>query len=251
MTDGIPHRKQCPVCASDFMFHIMDVPTRRTRRDVPLYACLDCGSMSNAAGYVEDDAQFERDLQWNMQVESRNRGAARRLFQALAQAGVTPASLLEIGCGIGVLVDEAGKAGIPGVGFDINTRAVEYGKKTFGADLHAELWDSATLAQGRDLTLCIRVLEHIAEPRPLIAELAKFCAKWGGRAFISVPFLDRDKWKFLLDPDPLLPGTPFFDNDVHVTHFSRKGLERCLQEHGATRMQFVRGGLWEGILAAF
>ncbi len=248
---GADDRKNCPVCASEFMFRIMDVPTRRTRKTVALYACLDCGSMSNSGGYVEDEEQLKRDLQWNISVESRNRSAGRRLFAAMKAQGIDPATVLEIGCGIGVLLDEASKAGMKGVGFDINRHATDYGRSMFGADLRCEYWDSRTLGERSDLTLCISVLEHIAEPRPLIAEIAQYCSRFGTKAFISVPFVNRDKWHYLLDPDPMVPGTPFFDNDVHVTHFSRAGLERCLTEYGAKASHFLGAGLWEGLIVDF
>ncbi|MFC3714813.1 class I SAM-dependent methyltransferase [Luteimonas soli] len=207
--------------------------------------------MSNANGYVEDEEQLKRDLQWNISVETRNREAGRRLFAALKAQGADPTTILEIGCGIGTLLDEASMAGKKSVGFDTNQHAVEYGRSTFGADLRCEHWSSRTLDERSDLTLCISVLEHIAEPRPLIAEIARYCSKFGTRAFISVPFVNRDKWHYLLNPDPTIPGTPFFDNDVHVTHFSRTGLERCLVEYGAKGTHFLAAGLWEGIIADF
>lgn len=248
---GANNRKACPVCASEYMFHIMDVPTSRTRKHVPLFACLACRSMSNETGYVENDAQRERALEWHRKVEGRNRKAVRQLFNVLRKAETAPASVVEIGCGTGVMVDEIGKMGIEAVGFDIDRHSVEYGKDAFGADLRGEAWNSKTLDRGCDLLVCVSVLEHIAQPRPLIAEFAKYCARWGAKAFISVPFLNKNRWKFLLDPDPSLPGTPFFDNDVHITHFSTLGLERCLADHGATHMEFVKGGLWHGVLADF
>jgi hypothetical protein len=50
-------------------------------------------------------------------------------------------------------------------------------------------------------------------------------------------------------------GTPFFDNDVHVTHFSIAGLIGVMHEFGQQNVQFVTsgelgdGGIWPGVLA--
>lgn len=207
--------------------------------------------MSNASDYVESEEQLERDLQWNLSVAERNKAATKQLFAALLTAGLEPKSVLEIGCGTGLLLSEAGKSGIKTLGFEINEHAVAYGRNTYGCDIRNEYWNADTVKDCYELVLCISVLEHIAEPRGLLSEIAKYCSAFGGNAFISVPFVNKDKWHFLFDTNPLNPGTPFFDNDVHVTHFSSDGLEQCLREFGAKTTRFVKAGLWQGFLCTF
>lgn len=233
------------------MFHIIDVPTRRTKRNVPLYMCMECGSMSNASDYVESDEQLERDLQWNISVEERNKVATKQLFATLRTAGLDPKSVLEIGCGTGLLLSEAAKSGIRTLGFDINRHAVTYGRSTYGCDIRNEYWNAETVKDPYELVLSISVLEHISEPRGLLSEISKYCTTYGSSAFISVPFVDKEKWHFLLDTNPSNPGTPFFDNDVHVTHFSSNGMEQCLHEFGAKKTSFLKAGLWHGFLCNF
>jgi hypothetical protein len=46
-----------------------------------------------------------------------------------------------------------------------------------------------------------------------------------------------------------VPGTPFFDQDVHVTHFSSAGLEQVLRDCGMGRVEKLRSRLWIGMLA--
>jgi hypothetical protein len=110
------------------------------------------------------------------------------------------------------------------------------------------MWTAATPLPKIDLFLCISVLEHIDEPRPLIENLCSAALRHNAALFISVPFLDRDKWHFIEDPDPAVPGTPFFDNDVHVMHFSSQGLAMAMRDFGLDNTQFVKAFLWHGLL---
>lgn len=245
------NQKKCPVCASDFMFRITDGMTRRTKRKVPIYACLNCRSLSNPSDYAEDPAQLARDLQWNISVEDRNRRATRSLVQALNQEGVHFSSVLEIGAGTGVFLSELAKVNVKGLGFDINPEAVRYGKDTFDIDLRCEFWNDSTVMERFDLVVSISVLEHLREPRDLLQSICSYASRVGSVAFISVPFVDKEKWKYLLNTDPYIVGTPFFDNDVHVTHFSSEGLRIALLEFGAKEPILINAGLWVGYLVRF
>jgi 2-polyprenyl-3-methyl-5-hydroxy-6-metoxy-1,4-benzoquinol methylase len=241
--------KECPVCLADAATYVREVPTRRTKKLIPLYKCADCGSLWNLSSYKEDSAQLERDLQWGIGVAERNRNAATRLLDKLAESGASLESILEVGCGIGTLLTVARSRGSKVVGFDVNQTAIRYAKETNGIHAHSELWSSSIRTETITLFLCISVLEHIAEPRPLIKELCRATSANGASLFISVPFFEGQHQRFLEDPDPTRPGTPFFDNDVHVTHFSRSGLEKALRREGLFNLTFIEAGLWNGFLA--
>lgn len=251
MAEGIEVLQPCPVCASPFTAYLRHVPTRRTKRWIPLYVCLDCDSMSNPSGYVETPAQLSADLQWHISVAERNRDAAGRLFDRLATAGVRPSTVLEVGCGIGTALEVARGRGMRVFGFDTNIQSTEYGRATFGLDLVGDEWSSDTPTGVIDLYVCLSVCEHLEQPRRLIADLCAAATRDHAALFIAVPIVDRRLWTFLLDPDPYVEGTPFFDNDVHVTHFSRQGLETVVREFGASSYEFFLGGLWNGGLARF
>ena len=190
---------------------------------------------------------LEADLKWGLSVEERNRDAGRELFAKLAAVGVRPTSVLEVGCGIGTMLATAEEYGASAVGFDVNNLATAYGRSR-GRDTRDELWSPETPIGKPDLILCMSVLEHLDHPRPLIRDLCLGAQKFSSVLFISVPFLDRTRWPFLLDPDPKRSGTPFFDNDVHVTHFSSKGLTKAIEEFGILNVRPFAGGIWQGLL---
>lgn len=238
----------CPVCASRFTSHVREVPTRRTKRQIGLYTCLECSSFWNPSGYHEDEAQLARDLEWGKSVTERNKRAATRLFDCLRENGVKPQSVAEIGCGIGTLLTVARSRGMRVIGYDVNKLAIAHARDANGLDAHAEMWTSETELPPIDLFLCISVLEHVEQPRPLIQELCKAAAAHKAALFISVPFLDRDKWDFIVDPAPEREHTPFFDNDVHVVHFSVKGLGMVMAQSGLKDTKLIKAGLWDGLL---
>ncbi|MGE3758671.1 MAG: class I SAM-dependent methyltransferase, partial [Pseudobdellovibrionaceae bacterium] len=161
------------------------------------------------------------------------------LLSAILERYKNVSSIIEIGCGTGIMIKAAKDLGLQAVGYDINEAAIEYGKKNFGADLRAELWDPQKQIEKVDLIFCIMVLEHLENPRPLVFQMAEAAKKYNAKIFVSVPFLNRDRWHFILNPDPKVPNTPFFNNDVHVTHFSRKGMEKLAKEAGATNVTYV------------
>lgn len=239
---------RCPVCDSPFTAYVRDVPTRRTKREIKLFTCLSCRSFWNPSGYKEDTVQLERDLAWGISVEKRNIGAANRLFDALIQAGVAISSVAEIGCGIGTLLSVAKTRGYSVIGYDTNDLATKYARDVNHINSFTDMWTSETTTPNVDLYLSISVLEHIERPRSLIENLCKAALKRKAALFISVPFISEQKWNYILDPDPHKLGTPFFDNDVHVTHFSADGLISAMRSFRLQELTFLSTGLWEGIL---
>lgn len=248
--ENVTGRLTCPVCASPYTAYLRQVPTLRTRRQINLYGCFSCKSFWCPSGYKEDERQLQMDIEWHDRVSERNSVAGVALFELLKNHGVLFNRVLEVGCGAGSLVKVAVDAGLHAVGFDVNQLAIKHGRAKYGVDLRDENW-TAEYDLDFDLILCISVLEHINQPRVLIEEIAKACRRRGAVAYISVPFLDENAWPFLLDPDPLKPGTPFFDNDVHVVHFSSEGLKICLTDFGAIEMTKLSPGLWSGYLVRF
>lgn len=243
--------RPCPVCALPFTAYLRQVPTRRTKWWIPLYVCLDCDSLSNPSDYAETPEQLSADLQWHISVAERNRDAAGRLFDRLATAGVRPSTVLEVGCGVGTALAVARDRGMRVIGFDTNIQSTEYGRTTSGLDLVGDEWTGDTDTGAIDLYVCLSVCEHLDQPRRLIADLCAAATRDRAALFVAVPIVDRRSWTFLLDSDPYVEGTPFFDNDVHVTHFSRQGLETVVREFGAPVVRVFLGGLWNGGLARF
>jgi 2-polyprenyl-3-methyl-5-hydroxy-6-metoxy-1,4-benzoquinol methylase len=189
---------ECPVCNSQYTSYVRDVTTIRTRKSVSLYACLDCKSFWNPSGYSETDSVLLSDMKWGLGVEERNRKAAGLLFDHFGKLGIPLNNVVEIGCGIGTMIAVAKSRGATAIGFEVNKYAVQHGHSS-GLDIRCELWNRFSLSESADLIICISVLEHIPRPRQLIEELCRAAVQQECALYISVPFLERSRWEYILD----------------------------------------------------
>lgn len=242
--------QNCPVCDCKTVGFVRHVQTIRTRRLVRLFGCFRCGSFWNPSGYTESDDVLRADVEWHKSVCDRNTASAVDLLDALALRNVDCSSVCDIGCGIGTLVRAVTDRGGQAIGFDTNRHAIAYGKTVDNADIRNDFWMPTSLTVKATLYTCIMVCEHLDMPRSLLRDLCVSAARDGASLFISVPFLEESRWHFISDPDPKQPGMPFFDNDVHITHFSVRGMTLCLTEFGAKSVTFLSGGIWYGALVS-
>jgi SAM-dependent methyltransferase len=229
----------CEVCDSPYKILLRHVGTMRTKRRIPLFYCMDCESMTCIDDYIENTEQLIADVEYNvnlidMKVEHFARTAAF-LRETLYRDANEPISHADVGCNIGVLVKVFGDAGFRSTGYDINPFAIDKAKTLFP---NIEIVAKRAGSDGRsfDLVTLIDVLEHIKEPSGFFRSILP-CMKSGGHLFIIVPRVDRSAWKWLSEDsavqmEPRADIAPFMDNDVHVVHYSSKGLAKVGQRFG-------------------
>jgi SAM-dependent methyltransferase len=93
--------------------------------------------------------------QWQATRRWTREGSSACLDVALEVCG-TPASLLDVGCGDGHLVEQAAAKGVQSLGVDLSVN----GNATSSL-LHADLREPLTLEQRFELVLCWEVAEHL------------------------------------------------------------------------------------------
>jgi SAM-dependent methyltransferase len=186
-------------------------------------------------------------LNWHKKVFNRNLQWSKELLDYLLNNNqIKPKYVLDIGCGIGTLLFACKNYNIKGIGFDTDAIAVEYGRNQFDLDLKDELWEhSKTLGKKIDLITCISLLEHIHFPRNPIEEIVASLKAHNATAFISVPLFNRGKWSYLKNHNAIPGKTP---PNMHVTHFSDKGLVSAFQHYGAKNFEKIAVGGWVGFL---
>src|SRR4029077_12385304 len=159
------------------------------------------------------------------------RGFERDLDELLARAA--PASVLDVGCGEGVLVARwaqalGAQARIVGVDLEEESLQAGWGQRT-AQNLSFEIARGAELpfAPGEvDLASAIEVLEHVPEPEQTLSEMAR-CAR--GHLLVSVPhepvwrMLNMARGAYVRD----LGNTP-----GHINHFSKRSFARMVARHG-------------------
>ncbi|HEV3094779.1 MAG TPA: class I SAM-dependent methyltransferase [Solirubrobacteraceae bacterium] len=144
----------------------------------------------------------------------------------------SPGSLLDVGCGEGVLVHEWAQR-LPSarvVGIDLEEPSIQAGwEQRQAPNLEYKVMRAENLpfADGEfELACAIEVLEHVPDPKHTLAEMAR-CAS--GHLLVSVPreplwrMLNIARGAYLRD----LGNTP-----GHLNHWSKRAFVRLLERHG-------------------
>jgi SAM-dependent methyltransferase len=240
----------CEICGSRFKILLRHVGTAQSQKLVPLYYCMDCESFTCIGDYVDTAEQARADVEHyirNVDFKRKNFGLlAEFLSGTLFDGHPEGVSHADIGCGIGALVKAFADAGYQTAGYDIDCFAIERAKTLF-VDLDFRHEAAGSDDRQFDLVTLIDVLEHVKEPATFFEALVG-CLRPGGYLFVVVPRLDRDEWSYLDEPVHLQfsvrDTTPFRDNDVHVVHYSSKGLERIGLRHGLEVVRDCRDQAW-------
>lgn len=125
----------------------------------------------------------------------REPGGATRLtavLDAVARARGTRAPVevpvLEVGCGTGNLSVPIAVQGYPTTGIDVDSTSVEEARARCPVAAHFEVCDPLAFVPPvpPQIIVLSEVLEHVHDPRALLAHLAKIAAP-GGRLVLTVP----------------------------------------------------------------
>jgi ubiquinone/menaquinone biosynthesis C-methylase UbiE len=157
-------------------------------------------------------------------------GFERTLDELMASA--EPRSLLDVGCGEGVLVHRWAlrmpQARV--VGIDLEEESIQAGwSQRQAPNLEYRRMGAETLpfeANEFDLATAIEVLEHVPDPEHTLAEMAR-CA--GRHLLVSVP--REPLWRML----NLARGaymSQLGNTPGHLNHWSRRSFVRLLAHHG-------------------
>lgn len=147
-----------------------------------------------------------------------------REVEAVAKSG--PGRVLDVGCGRGVLLQEFRRRGWEVQGTELSEQAASYAQQSL--NIPVKIGSLETLqfpANHFDAVTLWHVLEHVENPRALLAEINRIL-KPDGVLLVAVPNfgsvearVSKDKWFHL-------------DVPRHLTHFSAETLEKALHESG-------------------
>lgn len=176
-----PDRRPCPECGSrDPMRVLMWFP------EAEIVECRRCGiaftqpqEAVRCAGYEANAALGEGYVK----EEVRFRGIARKRVR-LIRRFVRQGRLLDVGCSVGCLVEEAVRAGFDAAGVDTDAGAVRIGREK-GRNVRVGTV-GAVVSERVDAVTMQHVLEHVREPEELLASVKRQLLP-GGFLFIWVP----------------------------------------------------------------
>jgi 2-polyprenyl-3-methyl-5-hydroxy-6-metoxy-1,4-benzoquinol methylase len=162
------------------------------------------------SGYYGGDRRYNRLLEVLLgKLYSRRAAAIER------RSGVTGGRVLDVGCGRGWLLDAFRRRGWTATGTELTEESARYAREALHLDVL--VGDRAVHALPEatyDVVILWHVLEHIAEPASLVADVARVLRP-GGTLLVAVPNAGsaearwgRDRWFHLDVPRHLVHFTP-------------------------------------------
>lgn len=154
-------------------------------------------------------------------------GTLQELF-----ASAAPASVLDVGCGEGVLVHHwaTERPDARFVGIDLEEESIQSGwaeRSAPNLDYRVMQAENLPFADGEfELASAIEVLEHVPDPEHTVAEMAR-CA--GRHLLVSVP--REPLWRMLNMARGAYWGQ-LGNTPGHLNHWSRRSFVRLLSRHG-------------------
>ncbi len=187
-------------------------------------------STTSAAEAVPTGNTFDKYGSTNPVVRRLMAGFEGTLAQLFALAA--PQSVLDVGCGEGVLThqwaQQLGEKRIVGIDLDDEKLKAEWAtRRRPNLEYRTIPAENLPFADGEfDLACAIEVLEHVPDPADTVAEMARVA---GRHLLVSVPreplwrMLNMARGAYLKD----LGNTP-----GHVNHWSKRSFVRLLSQHG-------------------
>ena len=144
-----------------------------------------------------------------------------------ARLGPQGGSVLEVGCGPGLMLAAFKRRGWRVLGIERNEEAAELGRRSHQVEIVSTPLEALPADARFDLILMFQVLEHIGEPVSLLCECAKRLAP-GGRLIANVPNFASWQSRFA--------GPQWLHLDVprHLNHFTPQTLAATLDRAGLT-----------------
>jgi 2-polyprenyl-3-methyl-5-hydroxy-6-metoxy-1,4-benzoquinol methylase len=154
-----------------------------------LFACAHCGAVQQP-GLPSGEALHElyRDMRDDayLHEEAGRRATARRLLDLIGRHA--PAGrLLDVGCGHGLLLDEARRRGFEVSGLELSRAAAGYARDVLGLEVaEATLDDAAATGERYDVIVLADVVEHLDDPAGALRTCAEMLAD-GGTLCVVTP----------------------------------------------------------------
>lgn len=196
--------------------------------------CPRCGHRQLAHPPAEGilaDAYAEAAAEDYLAEEAGQRETARRVL-AVLERRIRPGRLLEIGCWVGFLLDEARSRGWTVQGVEPSRFAARHAREVLGLDVaNQDLLSAALPLESYDAVVLGDVLEHLTDPAAALRRLSSLLAPAGVLVLIlpdagsRLARLMGARWWSVIP--------------THVQYFTRASLRRLLADLGWEVMEVM------------
>ena len=116
----------CHCCGSEDTAYLQHYVLRRSLSTAPMYYCCTCGSISVDFASVKKHYPVSNSLdaiQFHRRILSRNQAWSELFLDAvIARQPVT--SVIDVGCGSGIMLGVAARRGMRAIGYEVDALAV-------------------------------------------------------------------------------------------------------------------------------
>jgi len=223
----MPASEPCPVCGKTASRTVYSEARDPITLDAfRVVECSSCGIVFTTPRPPSMDPYYPRQYRAYGPLV---RHALQMLYQLRISrwARIRPegGSVLEVGCGPGMMLAAFRKRGWKVLGIERNEAVAESTRRALGLEILTTPVEQLPADSRFDLIILFQVLEHIAEPVPLLRECARRLAP-GGQLVIDVPNFASWQSRFA--------GAKWLHLDVprHLVHFTPRTLQETLERSG-------------------
>ena len=228
----------CPACGAE------SGAARGIKNGIALRACGACGTLYalTATGASYDYDGYYDDT--NLSVPDFISRRLNEIFAGFAPYRQT-GRLLDIGCGAGTILEAARRTGWEAEGTEVSRTAVEHAGRAGFKVFHGDLVEARYPEGHFDVVTLSELLEHLTEPRSMLAEVARVLRP-GGLLWATTPHARG------LSARVLGTGWSVVSPPEHLQLFSLGGVRRMLREAGFRRASVTARGsnpaeLWRAL----
>jgi SAM-dependent methyltransferase len=168
----------CRVCAGDLSLRVVGsnghaplaeafAPSlHEPGRHGDLLECVECGTVQQPQLPPGDELRaLYRDMRDDAYLgeEAGRRATAAHLLHLIGER-VPGGRLLDVGCGHGLLLDEARSRGYETVGLELSRSAARHAREVLGLDVREAPVEDFADDEGFDVVVLVDVLEHLDDP---------------------------------------------------------------------------------------
>lgn len=225
------NRGRCAACGS------ARSAERGQKNGFHIMACQSCGTLYTTPATTTSSAH-DYDNYYDKENLSVPDFINKRLDEIVAAFSSyrKTGRLLDVGFGAGSLIEAAARGGWTASGVEVSQPAVEHVKSLGFNVFCGELTEARYPDDHFDVVTASEVLEHVPEPRALVAEMARI-VRPGGLLWATTPH-GRGvsskalglKWSVVSPPE-------------HLQLFSRRSIKEMLAEAGFRRVRIFTHGI--------
>jgi len=139
---------------------------------------------------------------------------------------LTPGTVIDVGCGRGLLLDELRRRGWSVLGTELSDQAARYARDVLGIPMKVGEFHSLDIPPASaDVIVMWQTFEHMREPNAVLRRVHEVLRP-GGTVIVSVP--NRESWQARLTG----PGWHHLDIPRHLHHYGESTMRRMLERQG-------------------